>query len=173
MEHLASPLIVMAVFAWLAVDSWATSRAETARKQIEIEGQKLALETQKMEFEAQKLMLEKCQNSEEVSRFLASDAGKRFLERLQTNSAVSGPAPTASNASSLTGIIALVVFGALGTGVGAAFYLLSQLTTHPNFIIPAFLVAIPGMGLLIGAAVSYHLKKKWGLLRRDASVRAV
>ena len=68
MEHLAGPLIVIAVFAWLAVDNWVGSRAATARAQLEFEEQKLA-------FEAQKLFLEKCQSTEEVAKFLATDAG--------------------------------------------------------------------------------------------------
>ena len=169
MEHLGTPLIVFAVFAWLAFDNWVESQAATARKQSEIEEQKLALESQRMEFEAQKLVLEKCQNSEEVSQFLATDAGKRFLERARATSV----APTVPHTNSLAGIIALIVFGALGTGVGTAFYLLSKFTTHTGFIIPAFLVAIPGLGLLIGAAVSYHLKKKWGLLKREPAAPSV
>ena len=169
MEHLATPLLAMAVFGWLAFDNWVESRAATARKQAEIEEQKLALETLRMEFEAQKLLLEKCQNSEEVSRFLSTDAGKRFVERMQA----SGVAPAVPHVNSLAGIMALIVFGALGTGLGMAFYLLSKFTTHTDFIIPAFLVAIPGLGLLIGAAVSYHLKKKWGLLKREPAAPSV
>jgi len=168
-EHLVTPLLTFAVFGWLAFDNWVESRAATARKQAEIEEQKLALETQRMEFEAQKLVLEKCQNSEEVTRFLSTDAGKRFLERVQA----SGVAPAVHHVNSLAGIIALIVFGALGTGLGTAFYLLSKFTTHTDFIIPAFLVAIPGLGLLIGAAVSYHLKKKWGLLKREPTAPSV
>lgn len=161
MEHLASPLIVIAVFAWLAVDNWVDSRAATARLKMEFEAQK-------MEFEAQKLFLEKCQSSEEVAKFLATDAGKRFLERMNGI----GVAPAVS-ANPLLGIMALVVCGALGTGLGLAFYLLSKFTTHTVLIIPAFLVAIPGLGLLIGAAVSYHLKKKWGLLKREPAAPVV
>jgi len=57
-------------------------------------------------------------------------------------------------------------------GLGLAFYLLSRLTTHSAFVIPAFLLAVPGLGLLIGAAVSYHLKKKWGLLERNPAAPA-
>jgi hypothetical protein len=154
-EHLASPLIVIAVFAWLSIDNWVNSRAATARE-------KLAFETRKMEFEAQKLFLEKCQSTEEVAKFLATDAGKKFLERM--NGIGVTPAETTSP---LLGIMALVVFGALGLGVGLAFYLLSKFTIHTVLIIPALLVGIPGLGLLIGAAVSYHLKKKWGLLKRE------
>jgi hypothetical protein len=168
-EHLAPPLIVTAVFAWLAFDNWVDSRAATARKESEIEGQKLALETQKMEFEAWKLLLEKCQNNEEVSRFLSTDAGKRFVERMQACAVE----PPVNNGTNLGSILALIVFGALAMGLGTGFYLLSKFTTHTNFIVPAFLVAIPGLGLLIGAAVSYHLKKKWGLLKREPAAPSV
>ena len=85
----------------------------------------------------------------------------------------SGVAPAVHHANPLLGIMALVVFGALGVGLGLAFYLLSKFTTHTVLIIPAFLVGIPGLGLLIGAAVSYHLKKKWGLLKRDPAAPVV
>jgi hypothetical protein len=168
-EHLAGPLIVIAVFAWLAIDNWTNNRAATARNKLELEERKLALEAQKMEFEAQKLFLEKCQSTEEVKEFLATDAGKRFVERMIGI----GVAPPTVSANPLLGIIALVVFGALGTGLGLAFFLLSKLTTHTVLIIPAFLVAVPGLGLLIGAAVSYHLKKKWGLLKREPAAPVV
>ena len=160
-EHLAGPLIVIAVFAWLAVDNWVGSRAATARAQLEFEEQKLA-------FEAQKLFLEKCQSTDDVAKFFATDAGKRFLERM--NGVSVAPAATTSP---LLGIMALVVFGALGLGVGMAFFLLSKFTTHTVLIIPALLVGIPGLGLLIGAAVSYHLKKKWGLLKRAPAAPVV
>ena len=161
MEHLAGPLIVIAVFAWLAVDNWVGSRAATARAQLEFDEQKLA-------FEAQKLFLEKCQSTEEVAKLLATDAGKRFLERMNGT----GVAP-AETTNPLLGTMALVVFGVLGVGVGLAFYLLSKFTTHSVLIIPALLVGIPGLGLLIGAAVSYHLKKKWGLLKRAPTAPVV
>jgi hypothetical protein len=121
-----------------------------------------------MEFEAQKLMLEKCQSTEEVSQFLATEAGKRFLERMK-GTAVAPAVPV----NPLGGIMALIVFGALLLGLGLAFYSLSKYTIHTALIIPAFLFSIPGLGLLIGAAVSYHLKKKWGLLKRDPAAPVV
>jgi len=161
MEHLATPLLVIAVFGWFAFDNWVASSAATARL-------KLALEAQKMEFEAQKLFLEKCRSTEEVNQFLSTDAGKRFLERMNGKCV----APEESK-NPLLGILALVVTGAVGIGLGLALYLLSKFTTYGFLIIPAFLVAIPGLGLLIGAAVSYHLKRKWGLLKREPAVPVV
>jgi hypothetical protein len=167
-EQLSGPLIVIAIMAWFAVDNWIESRAKTAREQMDIEARKLALEKRKMEFEGQKLLLEKCQSTEEVRQFLATDAGKQFLERMK-GKAVAPPVYV----NPLGGIMALIVFGALFLGLGIAFYLLSRFTTHSVLIIPAFLLSVPGLGLLIGAAVSYHLKKKWGLLKRDPAAPVV
>ena len=168
MENLGGVLFFIALFAWMPLMDWLESRKTLARKQMEIEAQKLALEKRKMEFEAQKLLLEKCQSTEEVTQFLATDAGKRFVERVKG----SGAAP-AVNVNPLAGIMALIVFGALVLGLGLAFYLLSRFTSHSVLIIPAFLLSVPGLGLLIGAAVSYHLKKKWGLLKRDPAAPVV
>jgi ABC-type antimicrobial peptide transport system permease subunit len=167
-EQLSGPLIIIAVILWFTVDNWTGSRAKTAREQRDIEARKLALEKRKMEFEGQKLLLEKCQTTEEVSQFLATDAGKGFLERVKG----SGVAPPVY-ANPLGGIMALIVFGALLVGLGLAFFLLSRFTTHSALIIPALLLSVPGLGLLIGAAVSYHLKKKWGLLKRDPAAPAI
>jgi len=47
------------------------------------------------------------------------------------------------------------------------FLLLAKVNGQPDMIAPAIVVTIPSLGLLIGAAVSYHLKKKWGLLKRE------
>lgn len=162
MEHLVTPLLVLAVFGWLAFDNWVEQSAATARMQ-------LALDTQKLEFEAQKLFLEKCRSTEEVQQFLATEAGKRFLDRMNGAGAVTA----AVSKNPLLGIMALIVTGAVGIGLGLAFFLLSKFTTYTVLIIPAFVVAIPGLGLIVGAAVSYHLKKKWGLLRRDLVASAV
>ena len=168
MEQLAGPLIVTAVIAWFTVNNWVESRASTARQQMDIERRKLALEKKRMEFEAQKLLLEKCQNTEEVSQFLSTEAGKRFLERMK-----GGAVAPAVSVNPLGGIMALIVFGGLLLGLGLAFYLLSKFTSHAGMIIPAFLLSIPGLALLIGAAVSYHLKKKWGLLKREPAAPVV
>jgi hypothetical protein len=167
-ENLGGVLFFIALFAWVPLMDWVDSRKKLARKQVEIEARKLAFEKQKMDFEAQKLMLEKCQSTEEVSQFLATDAGKRLLERFKGK----GDAP-AVKSNPLSGIIALIVFGALFGGLGLAFFLLTKFTSHPGLIIPAFLFLIPGLGLFIGAAVSYHLKKKWGLLEREPTAPSV
>ena len=168
MDNLGGVLFFIALLAWVPLMDWLDSWKAKGRKQMEIESQKLALEKRKIEFESQKLLLEKCQSTEEVTQFLATDAGKHFLERMK-GSAVVPPAPV----NPLGGIMALTVFGALVLGLGLAFYALSRLTSHSGLIIPAFLLSVPGLGLLIGAAVSYHLKKKWGLLKRDPAAPVV
>ena len=168
MENLGGVLFFIALLAWMPLMEWVDSRKALAEKQMEIEAQKLALENQKMDFEAQKLMLEKCQSSEEVNQFLATDAGKRLLERMTGRDVV-----PAVKSNPLSGIIALIVFGALFGGLGLAFFLLTKFTSHSDLIIPAFLLLVPGLGLLIGAAVSYHMKKKWGLLEREPAAPTV
>ena len=135
MEHLAHPAARDGRLR-LAPHSTTGLKAAPQRvgKQAEIEEQKLALETLRMELKPRNGWLEKCQNSEEVSQFLSTDAGKRFVERMQA----SDVAPAVHHVNSLAGIMALIVFGALGTGLGTAFYLLSKFTTHTNFITPPF-----------------------------------
>jgi len=146
-EHFAKALIIIAVLAYFALITWFGARDTPARKQ--------------REFDAQKLLLDKFQSTEELNRFLSTEAGKQFVERLGGNGNVS------SKANPLTGIIALLVLGATGTGLGLMFLMLAKLNGQPDMIAPAIVVTIPSMGLLVGAAVSYHLKKKWGLLKRD------
>ena len=147
MEHFAKALIMFGVLAFFAFITWIGSRDAPARKQ--------------REFEAQKLLLDKFQSTEELNRFLSTEAGKQFVGRLGGNGVVT------SKANPLTGIIALLVLGATGVGLGLMFLVLAKFNAQPDMIAPAIVVSIPSLGLIIGAAVSYHLKKKWGLLKRE------
>jgi hypothetical protein len=147
-EHFAKALIIIAVLAFFALLPWLASRDAPGRRRLA--------------FEAQKLLLDKFQSPEELTRFLSSEAGKLFVEGLGGNGGA-----RALNANPLWGIIALIVSGAVGIALGLTFLMLAKFNEQPDMLAPAIVVSIPSLGLLIGAAVSYHLKKKWGLLKRE------
>jgi len=147
-EHLAKVLIICAVLGFFAFITWIASQNLPDRK--------------KVAFDAQKLLLDKFQSAEELNKFLSTEAGKKLVEGLGGN----GGAP-AFKSHPLAAILALVVLGFTGIGLGVTFLLLAKFNEQPDMLAPAIVVTIPSLGLLIGAAVSYHLKKKWGLLKRE------
>jgi len=161
-DQLSGALFFIALFGYAAVESWLGRRDTRARQQNELESRKLKIEVQKMDLEAQKALLNKFQSPEELTEFFQTEIGKQFAERFKARTV----APAVS-VNPLGGIMALIVFGALFVGLGLAFLILAEFIGRPAMFIPAFLLSIPGLGLLMGAALSYHLKKKWGLLKRD------
>jgi len=166
-DQFSGAIFWIGLFAWLAFNQWSESRKSLDRAQVAFEAKKLNFEKQKMQFEAEKLLLEKFKSTEEVNAFLATEAGKLFLERMKGK-----PVAPVAGANPLAGIIALIVFGALGLGLALAFLMLAKFNGQPDMIAPAIVVSVPSLGLLSGAAVSYHLKKKWGLLKRAPAAPA-
>ncbi len=99
-------------------------------------------------------VLERFGSGQELSDFLATERGGRFLGQF---------AVKPRNPAGL--IVAGVVLGILAAAVGAAFLLLTEVEDS-GFIVPAAIVLAAAGGLLAATLVSSYLAKKLGLLSR-------
>ena len=99
-------------------------------------------------------VLDRFSSGQELSDFLATERGGRFLGQF---------AVRPRNPAAL--IIAGVVCGILAAAVGGAFLLLTGPGDN-DFLIPAALILSSAAGILAATLVSYLLAQKLGLLRR-------
>lgn len=102
-------------------------------------------------------LLDRCANSDELMRYLESDAGRRFLEY------------TAIESSNPTGrIISAIQAGFIFSLLGVAGLIVRQAIEFDGrqvlLVLGSGALAI-GVGFLISALASYLLSKSWGLLR--------
>lgn len=107
-------------------------------------------------------LLDRCANSDELLRYLESDAGRRFLE--------SATVESSNPASRILGAIQAGLIFAL---VGGAGLLVRQGTMDMDgrqvlLALSSAALAI-GIGFLISAFISYVLTKSWGLLRHGTN----
>jgi hypothetical protein len=149
-EKLASALFLFMLMAFLTFIIWLGSRDTMARRQTA--------------FEAQKLLLNKFQSAEELNRFLSTEAGKQFVERLGGTGDAS-----ALTANPRGALFVSIVFGAAGVALGLTFLVLMVLNKQPDMLYRGMAFSIPGAGLLAGGAYGYYQyyqNKKAGLLKR-------
>ena len=100
-------------------------------------------------------MLERFSSAQDMTEFLSSPAGGRFLHLVRGQS----PHPLKSLAGMMTaGIISF--FG------GSAFLLVSELNRDDDLLIPGLLGVMVGLGILVSAAISGWLYRRAGLLSR-------
>jgi hypothetical protein len=100
-----------------------------------------------------KRLLDKFSSGQELTEFLATPQGQNFLKESEGSSAQRSPKGR--------------VVGSIGAGVilallGAAFFGLMYLDR--GFIYPAALLTALGVGMLVMAAISYYLYKKWNMI---------
>lgn len=110
------------------------------------------------ELEVRRRMLEKFGNGEELTAFLASEGGRKFLEDLSTE-----------HASHADKILASVKRGTILTLLGIGLWLLVgwERDLEPLGVFGTISLAI-GLGYLGSAAVSYRFSKRWGLLPAES-----
>jgi len=97
-------------------------------------------------------IVERFTSGKDLSDFLATERGARFLELF----AVRHKDPAGI-------VIAGVVLGLVAVFVGAAFLLLLRLEDG-DFIVPGVLVLAGGLGILAATGASYRLARKFRLL---------
>lgn len=109
-------------------------------------------------------MLERFSSAQEVTDFLNSSAGARYLRLLGER--VSNP---------IKSIVATVAAGIISIFAGGAFQIVSRSVPDPDqvgFRIPGILGLVVGVGILVAAAISAALYKYAGLMppraRRDS-----
>lgn len=102
-------------------------------------------------------LLGKFSNGEEMSRFLATAEGRKFVDMLAE--------PSAEDPRQK--VIGLLTGSAILACLAGAFYYLSL--DHDNLIIPSVVTGAVSSGLLIGALLHYFLGSKLGLIRRPES----
>lgn len=107
------------------------------------------------ELEVRRRMLEKFATAEDLSTFLETDTGRRFLESLSTE----------ENAQTRK-ILGSLKAGAVLTTLGCGLWLL--VAWEPNDLapmgIPATIALAIGLGFLASAWASYRLSRAWGLI---------
>jgi hypothetical protein len=128
------PLVPIAFFAMivLLIFVLARRRAEEIRARAEF----------------QKQVLDKFVSGKEFAEFLGTEASQRFLAALST--------PVIGARYRVLGTMR---GGIIVTVLGFGFLLLTGI--RHGFIVPGVLLLALGAGLLISAAASYHLSKKW------------
>jgi len=98
-------------------------------------------------------MLERFSSAQDMTEFLSSTAGARFLELLE------GRAPHPMKSLSAT-----VTAGIISFFAGIAFLIVSRMLDDDDFRIPGMLGLMIGLGILVSAAVSAMLYHRAGLL---------
>jgi hypothetical protein len=152
--HLAAPLLVAAILAFVAFLIWNGTRAGLERRRLQID--------------AQARLLDKVGSGPELTEFLKTTEGQRFVSQLAS------PEPRAKDARGrilmLTTLGLVALFGGF-VFVNAALIpsLLSDEASIPIDLIalgalPAFLLVGGGVGALVAAWIMHRLSKKWGML---------
>ena len=104
--------------------------------------------------EMRKRLLDKFSSGNELTEFLATPQGQNFLKEQEMNSGKRSPKGR---------IIYALGAGIVITMLGAAFFALMRL--ERDLVFPGTILTALGFGLLISAAVSYQLYKKWNMLQ--------
>lgn len=102
--------------------------------------------------ELRKRLLDKFNSGQELTDFLASPQGQNFLKDEQAEQ----KSPRGRIISSIGSGIVLVI-------LGVAFLGLNRL--EHGFIYPGIILLALGVGVLIAAAISYRLYKKWNMMQ--------
>ncbi len=106
--------------------------------------------------EVQLALLNKFSSGDEMTRFLSTEEGRQFVDRL---AAPSDNDPRQRIAGMVTGGCVLV---ALSIGF---FSLSVYRPSGADFVIPAVVIGAVGLGLFAGAALSLRISKKLGLIK--------
>lgn len=137
--------IVMIVAALLAWTIWLYSRRRQERVRAELE--------------IRRRMLEKFGSAEDLTSFLASEGGRKFLEDLSTE-----------HASHADKILTSMKRAAILTLLGVGLWLLvawQPRDLEPLGVFGTIALAV-GLGYGASAAIAYRFSKRWGLLPSES-----
>ncbi len=104
--------------------------------------------------ELRKRMLEKFSSGHELIEFLATPQGQNFLKDQEASAAQRSPKGR---------IIFSIGSGIVIVMLGAAFFGLMRL--QQGFVYPGTILSALGVGILVAAAISYYLYKKWNMIQ--------
>jgi len=135
----ADVIIPVASFAMVVILVWFGHKSKRAR--IEEQG------------EIRKRLIDKFSSGQELSEFLATPQGQSFLKDQELS---------AGSRSPKRRIIESVGAGIILVLLGAAFFGMMRL--EEDFVYPGTIMMALGIGILIAAAVSYRLYKKWNMI---------
>ena len=127
-------LVPLGLFAMIVLLVWLRHRAAQAKALVRTD--------------VQKHLLDKFNSGEELTRFIESDDGRRFLEQLTVER-------TDPRAAQLWPVRVGIVLAVLAIG------LLALSTQDGGLVFPGIMALTLGIGVLIAAWVSHRLVSKW------------
>lgn len=101
--------------------------------------------------DVQLALLNKFQTGEEMTKFLATEEGRRLLDQL------SGPVEDLHHKT-----VGLVVGSSVLLSIGIAFGVLAYAFGTKGFIVAGSVIGAAGLGLVMGAAVANRISRKLG-----------
>lgn len=134
-------LIPFGAFIMVVFIVWFATREKQARTQARAE--------------LNKQLLDKFTSGQELTEFLERKAGQRFLDGMGSEKQ-QGPREK---------VLGIIIPGCILTAIGIGFFWLG--TERSGLEIPGAVISAAGVGLLIAAAVTYVLSKKWGLINGE------
>jgi hypothetical protein len=105
--------------------------------------------------DVQLALLAKFSSGEEMTRFLATEEGKRLIEHL------SSPGEDDPRQKA----VGMLTVGSILTALGIGFAGLALMQGMGRLVIPAVVIGSVGLGFFIGATISHRFAKKMGLIR--------
>jgi hypothetical protein len=105
--------------------------------------------------DVQLALLGKFSSGEEMTRFLASEEGKRLIDRLATPGEDDPRQKTAG----------MLIAASILTMLAIAFAGLAVASGERHLAIPAVVIGSVGIGLFIGAGISHRFSKETGLIQ--------
>jgi hypothetical protein len=131
-------LVPIAVFAMIVLIVWFGHKVKRTR--IQEQG------------ELHKRLLDKFSSGQELTEFLATPQGQNFLKDQE-----------AGHRSPKSRVVYAICWGVVLVMLGAAFFGLTYM--YRNSVVPAIILTALGVGILVAAAISYRLYKKWNMIQ--------
>ena len=148
MREIAAATALIAILGFIGFWGWLRFRRESAQSRLL--------------FEAQKQLLDKLGSTADVSHFLASAEGKRFLDMLKPP-----PPPPSPRPPSPAEVMFMMIWGAVVMiGVGAGFFV-GAIWVEPKLLVPAAVITFAGLAVLVGLMITHALARRWGLFKTN------
>ena len=103
--------------------------------------------------ETRRRLLDKFGSGQELTEFLATPQGQNFLKDQEANAGLRSPKSR---------VIHGICWGIVLLVLGGAFFGLMRM--ERDLVYPATILTALGIGILVAAAISYSLYKKWNMI---------
>lgn len=107
--------------------------------------------------EIQLALLNRFSSGEEMTRFLATEEGRRLVDQLSASPDAKDPMEISAG---------MAIGGCITTALSGAFFILSRMDNLHGFIVPAVMCSAVALGLFAAALISRKLAKANVLLKR-------